>query len=74
VLGKIVTPSLVLHADDDPMVPEEAVWPALKHASSHVECIRHQSGGHLGGVSGWSREGWIHTEALKATTKFFARF
>lgn len=54
-LGAIRAPTLVLHADDDPMVPRHAVVPFLESRSRAVEVEITRAGGHLG---------WLEPEGL----------
>jgi uncharacterized protein len=47
-LSQIIVPTLILHAHHDPMVPLEAVAPALRSAPPPVTAILWPRGGHLG--------------------------
>lgn len=49
-LHRIRVPSIVVHADDDPVVPPSSVHPFLSQASSAVTIRRTARGGHLGFV------------------------
>jgi predicted alpha/beta-fold hydrolase len=59
LLGQIRVPTLLLHADDDPMVPGSTVRPWLAGASSSVRVALTPHGGHLGWVSGLDEASWI---------------
>ena len=69
-LGKIRTPTLLLHADDDPMVPGDTVRPWLSGASSYVEAAVTPHGGHLGWVSGFDEASWIMGWSMKRALAF----
>ena len=59
----IRTPTLILHAEDDPFLGPEAV-PAADELSTMVRLELSQRGGHVGFVSGsvpWHPEYWIDT-------------
>jgi predicted alpha/beta-fold hydrolase len=58
-LPRIEVPTLLLHADDDPMVPGETVRPWLARASSAVRTVLSPHGGHLGWVAGFDEASWI---------------
>ncbi|MBX3192747.1 MAG: alpha/beta fold hydrolase [Labilithrix sp.] len=72
-LPKIGVPSLVLHADDDPMVPGDTVRPWLEGASPAVTATLSRHGGHLGWVSGFDEASWINGWAMKHALAFFSR-
>jgi uncharacterized protein len=72
LLGQIELPSLVVHAEDDPMVPGSSVWPALRNASAKVEVAVLPRGGHLGFVTEFSRSGLTRNDALARVLAFFA--
>ena len=69
-LGRIRTPTLLLHADDDPMVPGSTVRPWLPAASSSVRIALTPHGGHLGWVSGFDEASWINGWAMKRALSF----
>jgi uncharacterized protein len=73
LLGDVELPSLVVHAEDDPMVPADSIWPTLRGASKHVQVEVLPRGGHLGFVSEFSRDGLTRTEALSRVLQFFAK-
>lgn len=50
-LKDIATPTLIVHAHDDPMLSSQAV-PLLEDVSEHVELAVSQKGGHVGFISG----------------------
>jgi predicted alpha/beta-fold hydrolase len=58
-LERIEIPTLLLHAEDDPMVPGETVRPWLASASSAVRVELTPHGGHLGWVAGFDEASWI---------------
>jgi predicted alpha/beta-fold hydrolase len=59
LLGRIRVPTLVLHAEDDPMVPADSVRPWLAGASRAVRAELTPHGGHLGWVAGFDEASWI---------------
>ena len=50
-LKTIITPTLIIHAEDDPMIPK-AVIPTADSVSPAVTLEVHQKGGHIGFISG----------------------
>lgn len=69
-LGRIRVPTLLLHADDDPMVPASTVTPWLAGASPAVRVALTPHGGHLGWVSGFDEASWITGWATKRALAF----
>lgn len=70
VIERIRLPTLLVHAEDDPMVPADTVrkWltgapPALEQAWSH-------RGGHVGWFRGMSESLWVNTWAMDRTKAF----
>lgn len=72
-LGKIHVPTLVLHADDDPMVPGDTVRPWLKDASSAVSVAITPHGGHLGWVAGFDEASWITSWSTRRALAFLGQ-
>jgi uncharacterized protein len=72
-LGKLTTQSLLIHADDDPMVPQDAVWPALRGAPKVLHAERYAKGGHLGFIGGFSRNAWVFPRSLTRIHAFFSQ-
>lgn len=70
-LPKIELPTLVLHADDDPMVPGATVRPSLAAASRAVRSEVTPHGGHLGWVSGFEESSWLGGWVLTRALEFF---
>jgi hypothetical protein len=71
-LGKATVPTLVLHAEDDPMVPVETVRPWIRGASRAVEVKLSRHGGHLGWLSGVDEGSWVKSWATREALAFFA--
>lgn len=69
-LKTIRVPTLLLHADDDPMVPGFTIRPWLSSASSSVEVAVTPHGGHLGWVSGFDEASWIDSWSTKRALAF----
>jgi uncharacterized protein len=71
-LDRIQVPTLLLHAEDDPMVPIETVRPWLRAASSVVKATVSKHGGHIGWLAGFDESSWIKGWATREMLKFFA--
>jgi len=71
-LPHIHVPTLIVHADDDPMVPGSTVRPSLAKASSAVRVEMTPHGGHLGWVAGFDEADWITGWPLKRALAFLA--
>ena len=69
-LGRIQTPTLLVHAEDDPMVPGFTVRPWLADASSAVRIDLTPHGGHLGWVAGFDEASWITGWSMKRALAF----
>ncbi|MEP4100349.1 alpha/beta fold hydrolase, partial [Paraglaciecola sp.] len=70
-LGKIATPTLVLHAKDDPFM-HESILPDVTNLSPSVCLEVSNKGGHVGFMQGapWRPRIWMHQRA----NRFFASF
>ncbi len=66
-LPRIRIPTLVVHAMDDPFVPEEAIPHAALRANPHLVAAITPHGGHVGFVTGppWRPRFWAETEAAR---------
>jgi predicted alpha/beta-fold hydrolase len=71
-LGKVRVPTLVVHAEDDPMVPIDTVRPWLADASSFVRTELSRHGGHIGWLGGLDESSWIKGWATSEALAFFA--
>lgn len=71
-LGKVRVPTLVLHAEDDPMVPIDTVRPWLADASKSVRVRTTRHGGHIGWLAGLDESSWIKGWATSEALAFFA--
>lgn len=69
-LDRIHVPTLLLHADDDPMVPGSTVRPWLAKASPSVRIELTPHGGHLGWVAGLDEASWITCWPLRRALAF----
>jgi uncharacterized protein len=70
-LGRVAIPSLILHAEDDPMVPIETIRNHLRAASAAVEVRVTRHGGHLGFIADLQERSWTQTWAIRETLAFF---
>ncbi len=70
-LGAIRVPTLMLHAEDDPIIPGWTVAPALRDAGPAVEIAWTKHGGHVGWLDGASAEAWVKTWAMRRVLRFF---
>lgn len=71
-LDKVSVPTVVLHAEDDPMVPIDTVRPWLADASSAVRAKLSEHGGHIGWLAGLDETSWINGWATSKALEFFA--
>jgi predicted alpha/beta-fold hydrolase len=71
-LGKVRVPMLLLHSEDDPMVPIETVEPWLDGASRSVRARLSRHGGHIGWLAGFDESSWINGWATREALAFFA--
>lgn len=72
-LPRIRIPTLVVHAEDDPMVPGFTVSPWLRAlpASSPVEIAWTDCGGHVGWFASLEESHWLSTWPLERARTFF---
>lgn len=71
-LGRIRVPTLLVHAEDDPMVPHDSVRPWLAETSSAVTVETTRHGGHIGWLAGLDEESWISGWANRRAMAFVA--
>jgi predicted alpha/beta-fold hydrolase len=69
----IRVPTLLLHAEDDPMVPPSCVRPWLDKAPSAVEQVWTDRGGHIGWFGGFGERDWVDTWAMRKVREFLRR-
>jgi predicted alpha/beta-fold hydrolase len=69
----IRVPTLLLHAEDDPMVPPWCVRPWLEDAPGAVLQEWSERGGHVGWFGGFHEEDWVETWAVKKAREFAER-
>jgi predicted alpha/beta-fold hydrolase len=72
-LANVRVPTLLVHADDDPMVPGDTVKPFLRDLPSTIEVAWSDSGGHVGWYAGLDEERWVETWAMTNVRRFFER-
>lgn len=70
-LAGIRVPAIVVHADDDPMVPGSTVRAAYATLPTHVRQVRTAHGGHLGWVGGFREDGWIASYGIARVIEYF---
>jgi predicted alpha/beta-fold hydrolase len=70
-LPKIALPTMLIHAEDDPMVPMRGVDIWLKHRSPNVQVALTRHGGHIGWIGGTDEASWINGWALQQALDFF---
>ena len=68
-LHAIEIPTLMLHAEDDPMVPLETLG-AAEDASPHVSFVTSARGGHVGWFGGMGEKLWGDTWAIDRVGEF----
>jgi predicted alpha/beta-fold hydrolase len=73
LLGGVRVPTLLVHADDDPIVPGYTVRPFLDHVPASVEVAWTDHGGHVGWYSGFDESAWLDSWPLRRSLEFFAR-
>jgi predicted alpha/beta-fold hydrolase len=71
-LSRIEVPTLVLHAEDDPMVPIDSVRPWLPQASEAVTSRVSRYGGHIGWLGGLDEASMVKGWATSSALSFFA--
>lgn len=69
-LRRIEVPTLLVHAADDPMVPDFTVRPWLKELPRSVRVAWSEQGGHVGWFGGMGREDWVETWAMRRVLRF----
>jgi predicted alpha/beta-fold hydrolase len=70
-LPGIAVPTLMIHAEDDPMVPAFTLKPALENKSPFVHNVWTAEGGHVGFVEGFEEDGWTRNGAIAKALHFF---
>lgn len=70
-LARLDCPALVIHADDDPMVPVDSVRPFLSGAP--VEVAIATRGGHVGFFASFQERDWVTTWAMARALDFLER-
>jgi uncharacterized protein len=69
-LADVRVPTLVVHAADDPMIPEVSVRRWLRDASPAVRVAWSERGGHVGWFAGVREKAWINTWAIDRVVSF----
>jgi predicted alpha/beta-fold hydrolase len=72
-LPRIGVPTLLVHAEDDPMVPRHTVEPWLARASSSVSIETSAHGGHIGFLAGVDEASWVTPWATQRALAFIDR-
>jgi predicted alpha/beta-fold hydrolase len=71
-LADVRAPTLIVHAADDPIIPEVSVKRWLRDASPAVRVAWSARGGHVGWFSGVGKDAWVRTWAVDRVASFFA--
>lgn len=69
-LPEIEVPTLLVHAEDDPMIPPHTMKPSLEHVSPAVTVEWTKLGGHVGFFGDLTEEGFVQTWAMKRALRF----
>jgi len=72
-LAKIRVPAVIVHALDDPMVPERTIRPWLARIPAHVDVALSQHGGHVGWFGGIAESHFVDTWAMRHVKAFLAK-
>jgi predicted alpha/beta-fold hydrolase len=73
LVERIRLPTLLVHADDDPMVPADTVRAWLHNAPAALEQVWTQRGGHVGWFAGLDEASWVDTWAMDRAQAFLRR-
>jgi predicted alpha/beta-fold hydrolase len=73
VIERIRLPALLVHAEDDPMVPADTVRAWLPRAPPALEQAWTQRGGHVGWFAGLDEASWVDTWAMDRAQAFLRR-
>ena len=72
-LPAIGAPTLLVHAEDDPMIPASTMRPWLADAPPALEIAWSRRGGHVGFFGRLGEDAFIDTWAMKKVIAFFSR-
>lgn len=72
-IHRVAVPTLLMHAEDDPMVPSHSVGPWLSRASSAIEIEWSRHGGHIGWISGLDEPSFVPNFPIRRVLSFFER-
>ena len=70
LVERIRVPTLLIHAEDDPMVPADSVRDWLGRAPAAVDQAWTARGGHVGWFDGVSEASWVNTWAVDRALAF----
>lgn len=73
VISAIRHPTLMIHAEDDPIVPGHTVKPFFATRSASTEIAWSRRGGHVGWFSGIGEAAWLRTWAMNHALEFLER-
>ncbi len=73
LVERIRLPTLLVHAEDDPMVPADTVRAWLRGAPAALEQVWTQRGGHVGWFAGLDEASWVDTWAMDRAQEFLRR-
>jgi predicted alpha/beta-fold hydrolase len=72
LLARIRVPTLLVHAEDDPLVPPETVRPWLADAPDALHQAWTARGGHVGWFAGLDQSSWVDTWAMTQARAFLS--
>jgi predicted alpha/beta-fold hydrolase len=70
LLGRLALPTLLIHAEDDPLVPARTVHPWVDAAPPALLQHWTDRGGHVGWIAGLGESAWIDTWAMRRALEF----
>jgi predicted alpha/beta-fold hydrolase len=71
-LPKIRMRTLLVHAEDDPMIPADTMHASLANVPKDLQVEWTKHGGHVGFFGGFSEDSFVHTHAMQRVLKFIS--
>lgn len=72
-LPRIQMRTLLVHAEDDPMIPPDTMRPSLEKIPKSLTVDWTKRGGHVGWFGGFSEDGFVQTYAMKKSIAFIEK-